>query len=275
MSALQLNNPNDYVLEATEITIAKHILTVTLDRPAKKNAINDSMSNEIIYALKYASQNDSVRVVVIQANGDTFCAGGDLKEWSGSAVKSESTVPKLGDVEDISLLIRNLNKPVICKIQGNVFAGALMIVTNSTHAFANDQAIFAAPEIKRGIWPFMVMGGLFRVMPKRQGLDFIMRGEPIDAKTAQQYGLINKAMPLDQLDEVTNKLAESFTRLPPNTMKMGLKAYNEQDHMAFNDALPYLREQLKVSLEGEDAKEGITAFFEKRQPKWSEEDDES
>ena len=164
---------------------------------------------------------------------------------------------------------------MICKIQGNVFAGALMIVTNSTHAFANDQAIFAAPEIKRGIWPFMVMGGLFRVMPKRQGLDFIMRGEPIDAKTAQQYGLINKAMPLDQLDEVTNKLAESFTRLPPNTMKMGLKAYNEQDHMAFNDALPYLREQLKVSLEGEDAKEGITAFFEKRQPKWSEEDDES
>jgi len=275
MSESQLMNPNDYVLDATDITFDKNILTLTLDRPAKKNAINDSMSNEIIYALKYASQNDSVRVVVIQANGDTFCAGGDLKGMSGGTLESQSTVPKLGDVEDISLLIRNLNKPVICKIQGNVFAGALMIVTNSTHAFANDQAIFAAPEIKRGIWPFMVMGGLFRVMPKRQGLDFIMRGEPIDAKTAQQYGLINKAMPLDQLDEVTNKLAESFTRLPPNTMKMGLKAYNEQDHMAFNDALPYLREQLKVSLEGEDAKEGITAFFEKRQPKWSEEDDES
>ena len=275
MSESQLMNPNDYVLDATDITFHKNILTLTLDRPAKKNAINDSMSNEIIYALKYASQNDSVRVVVIQANGDTFCAGGDLKGMSGGTLESQSTVPKLGDVEDISLLIRNLNKPVICKIQGNVFAGALMIVTNSTHAFANDQAIFAAPEIKRGIWPFMVMGGLFRVMPKRQGLDFIMRGEPIDAKTAQQYGLINKAMPLDQLDEVTNKLAESFTRLPPNTMKMGLKAYNEQDHMAFNDALPYLREQLKVSLEGEDAKEGITAFFEKRQPKWSEEDDES
>ena len=275
MSESQLNNPNDYVLDATDITVNKNILTLTLDRPEKKNAINDCMSNEIIYALKYANQNDSVRVVVIQANGDTVCAGADLKEMSGGATESQSTVPKLGDVEDISLLIRNLNKPVICKIQGNVFAGALMIVTNSTHAVANDQAIFAAPEIKRGIWPFMVMGGLFRVMPKRQGLDFIMRGEPIGAKKAQQFGLINEAIPLDQLDEVTNRLALSFTQLPPNTMKMGLKAYNEQDHMAFDDALPYLREQLKECLEGDDAKEGITAFFEKRQPNWIGDDDES
>ena len=275
MSESQLNKPNDYVLDATDITVNKNILTLTLDRPEKKNAINDCMSNEIIYALKYANQNDSVRVVVIQANGDTFCAGADLKEMSGGATESQSTVPKLGDVEDISLLIRNLNKPVICKIQGNVFAGALMIVTNSTHAVANDQAIFAAPEIKRGIWPFMVMGGLFRVMPKRQGLDFIMRGEPIDAKTAQQYGLINQAIPLDTLDEAINKLAQSFTQLPPNTMKMGLKAFNEQDHMAFDEALPYLREQLKECLKSEDAKEGITAFFEKRQPRWIGDDDES
>ena len=275
MSESQLNNPNDYVLDATDITVNKNILTLTLDRPEKKNAINDCMSNEIIYALKYANQNDSVSVVVIQANGDTFCAGADLKEMSGGATESQSTVPKLGDVEDISLLIRNLNKPVICKIQGNVFAGALMIVTNSTHAVANDQAIFAAPEIKRGIWPFMVMGGLFRVMPKRQGLDFIMRGEPIDAKTAQQYGLINQAIPLDTLDEAINKLAQSFTQLPPNTMKMGLKAFNEQDHMAFDEALPYLREQLKECLKSEDAKEGITAFFEKRQPRWIGDDDES
>ena len=275
MSESQLNNPNDYVLDATDITVNKNILTLTLDRPEKKNAINDCMSNETIYALKYANQNDSVRVVVIQANGDTFCAGADLKEMSGGATESQSTVPKLGDVEDISLLIRNLNKPVICKIQGNVFAGALMIVTNSTHAVANDQAIFAAPEIKRGIWPFMVMGGLFRVMPKRQGLDFIMRGEPIDAKTAQQYGLINQAIPLDTLDEAINKLAQSFTQLPPNTMKMGLKAFNEQDHMAFDEALPYLREQLKECLKSEDAKEGITAFFEKRQPRWIGDDDES
>ena len=77
-----------------------------------------------------------------------------------------------GGTEEISLRIRSLNKPVICEIQGPVLAGALLMVTNSTHAIAVEEATFSAPEIKRGIWPFMVMAGLFRVMPKRQGLDF-------------------------------------------------------------------------------------------------------
>jgi enoyl-CoA hydratase/carnithine racemase len=275
MSTIELKTPEDYKLDATEISLSKHILTVTLNRSDKKNAINEAMANEIIYSLMFAAENDIVRVVVIQAKGDTFCAGGDLKGMSGNTVDNESTVPKLGDVEDISLLIRNLNKPVICKIQGNVFAGALMMITNSTHAIAADHAIFAAPEIKRGIWPFMVMGGLFRVMPKRQGLDFIMRGESINAATAEQYGLINKVVPSNELDKVTNNLAKEFTQLPPNTMKMGLKAYNKQDRMAFDEALPFLREQLKECLQSKDAKEGIAAFLEKRDPEWVGDDNES
>ncbi len=275
MSTIELKTPEDYTLDATEISLSKHILTVTLNRPDKKNAINEAMANEIIYSLMFAAENDIVRVVVIQAKGDTFCAGGDLKGMLGNTVDNESTVPKLGDVEDISLLIRNLNKPVICKIQGNVFAGALMMITNSTHAIAADHAIFAAPEIKRGIWPFMVMGGLFRVMPKRQGLDFIMRGESINAATAEQYGLINKVVPSNELDKVTNNLAKEFTQLPPNTMKMGLKAYNKQDRMAFDEALPFLREQLKECLQSKDAKEGIAAFLEKRDPEWVGDDNES
>ena len=101
----KLKDPKDYKLDATQIEIKKHILTITLNRPEKKNAINDAMSNEIIYALKYASENDVVRVVIIQANGDTFCAGGDLKGMSGATVDNESSVPKLGDVEDISLSV--------------------------------------------------------------------------------------------------------------------------------------------------------------------------
>ena len=275
MTTIGLKSPEDYKLDATQISLSKHILTVTLNRPEKKNAINEAMANEIIYSLMFAAENDFVRVVVIQAKGDTFCAGGDLKGMSGNTVDNESTVPKLGDVEDISLLIRNLNKPVICKIQGNVFAGALMMITNSTHAIAADHAIFAAPEIKRGIWPFMVMGGLFRVMSKRQGLDFIMRGKSINAATAEQYGLINKAVPSNELDKVTNNLAKEFTQLPPNTMKMGLKAYNKQDRMAFDEALPFLREQLKECLQSKDAKEGIAAFLEKRDPEWVGDDNES
>ena len=262
------------VFEATEINLDGHILSITLNRPEKRNAINTVMGNEIAYALSYASQESNVRVVIIQAKGDVFCAGGDLGGMLGKEQKTTSTVPTLGDTSDISLLIRNLCKPLICKIQGSVYAGALLMICNSSHAIAADHVKFATPEIKRGIWPFMVMAGLFRVMPKRQGLDFIMRGEAIDALTAEKYGLITQAVAKDELDEIVNKLANDFANLPPNTMKMGLEAYNRQDDMAFDDALPYLQEQLKKCLGAEDAKEGIAAFFEKREPKWKSRKDD-
>ena len=256
------------VFEATEINLDGHILSITLNRPEKRNAINTVMGNEIAYALSYAAQESNVRVVIIQAKGEVFCAGGDLASMSGQVEETVSTVPKTGGFDSISLLIRNINKPVICKIQGSVYAGALLMVSNATHAIAVNDAKFAAPEIKRGIWPFMVMAGLFRVMPKRQGLDFIMRGEAIDAMTAEKYGLITRAVAKEELDQTVNKLATDFANLPPNTMKMGLEAYNRQDAMAFDDALPYLKEQLAKCLQAEDAKEGIAAFFEKREPKW-------
>ena len=263
------------VFEATEIKIHGHVLSITLNRPEKRNAINTVMGNEIAYALSYALQEKNIRVVIIQAKGEVFCAGGDLASMSGKVEETTSTVPKTGGFDSISLLIRNLNKPVICKIQGSVYAGALLMVSNATHAVAVDDAKFAAPEIKRGIWPFMVMAGLFRVMPKRQGLDFIMRGEAIDAMTAEKYGLITQAVPKDELDQTVHKLANDFANLPPNTMKMGLEAYNRQDSMAFDEALPYLNEQLTKCLEAEDAKEGIAAFFEKREPKWKSGKDKS
>jgi len=271
----QIMSPDNYVFETALVKQTGYVLTITLNRPEKKNAINDVMSNEIIYALTYAKQSDKIRVIKIQANGDVFCAGGDLKNMWSKKDDSISSVPKLGDVEDISLLIRNLNKPVVCKIQGNVLAGALMIVCNATHAIAASNVTFAAPEIKRGIWPFMVMAGLFRVMPKRQGLDFIMRGESIDAEAAEKYGLINHHVPLSELDNTVDLLISSLVKLPPNTMKMGLSAYNKQDQMSFDEALPYLREQIKLCIDSEDAKEGIQAFIDKRQPSWMEDEDES
>ena len=161
------------------LDIKNNIMTITLNRPEKKNALNNVMMNELNYALAYAKQESSIRVVVIAAEGNIFCAGADL-----TRAKSESNVPKLKSNDDISLSLRHLYKPVICKIQGSVYAGALLIVSNSTHAIAVKEAEFSAPEIHRGLWPFMVMAGLFRVMPKRAGLDFIMRGQPIDVSKA-------------------------------------------------------------------------------------------
>ena len=248
---------------ATEINIKNNIMEITLNRPEKKNALNSVMMNEINYALAYAKQEDTIRVVVFAAKGDIFCAGADL-----SKPKSESNVPKLENADDISLSLRHLFKPVISKIQGSVLAGALLIVCNSTHAIAVKEATFSAPEIHRGLWPFMVMAGLFRVMPKRAGLDFIMRGKPIDSKKAEEWGLINECVKKEELNEKVDKLAIELASLAPETMKFGLEAYEKQDSKSFDDALPYLKEQIAKCFEGKDAKEGIAAFLEKRKPNW-------
>ena len=260
MDKLSLDGLN---FETICLEVDRKILTITLNRPEKKNAMNNVMMDELNYALTYAKQEDAIRVVVIAANGDIFCAGADL-----SRSESVSNVPKLPNADDISLSLRHRYKPVICKIQGSVLAGALLIVTNSTHAIAVKDATFSAPEIHRGLWPFMVMAGLFRVMPKRAGLDFIMRGQPIDASKAKKWGLINEHVDKTNLDKRVQALATELASLAPETMKFGLEAYEKQDSQDFNDALPYLKEQIAKCFEGRDAKEGIAAFLEKRKPNW-------
>lgn len=256
------------VFETVELDVSDHILTIRLNRPERKNAINATMAAEIIYALDYAKQERGVRVVVLAANGDVFCAGGDLASMVGQAQESKSTVPVRGGQDDIALRFRHLNKPSIACVHGNLYAGALLFLCNVTHAIAAEGVKFSAPEIKRGIWPFMVMGGLFRVMPQRAALDFIMRGNAISTAQAEKWGLINEAVPAEALAEHVANLARELANLAPGSMSLGLAAFVQQDAMAFDDALPYLREQLNACLHSADAKEGITAFFEKREPKW-------
>ncbi|MFL2780270.1 MAG: enoyl-CoA hydratase/isomerase family protein [Gammaproteobacteria bacterium] len=256
---------NGLIFNATKIDEVNNVLSITLNRPEKKNALNNVMMNEICYALAYAKQERSIRVVVIAAEGDIFCAGADLRRE-----ESESNVPKLEGADDISLMLRHLYKPVICKIQGSVLAGALLMVTNSTHAVAVQEAKFSAPEILRGLWPqgWVEWAGLFRVMPKRAGLDFVMRGQPIDAKQAKEWGLINEFVRAEELDDYVNKLSEELASLAPGTMSFGLEAYEKQDALAFDEALPFLQKQIAKTFEGPDAKEGIAAFLEKRKPNW-------
>lgn len=256
------------VFECVIVTVSDHIMTITLNRPEKKNSISPTLGTELNYALRVAEQQRDIRVVVLAANGDTFCAGGDLGSMRGDAQQSISTVPKIEDGRELASLLRDICKPIIVKAQGPVLAGGLLIVCNATHVIAADHIFFSAPEIKRGIWPYMVMAGLFRVMPQRVGLDFIMRGYRMDAKTAQQHGLATEVVPAAQLDSRVAELAQELAELSPATMRLGLEAFYRQELMAFDDAIPYLKEMLDKTLKTEDAKEGITAFLEKRKPVW-------
>lgn len=257
-----------YSWEAVEWLYDDHILTLTLNRPERKNAINPTMANELLYGLQVAESTPDIRVVVIAARGDIFCAGGDLNAMRGGGSESRSTVPESGQLQDISLRLRSVRKPVIAKIQGNVMAGALMLTCNATHAIAADHVSFSAPEIKRGLWPYMVMAGLFRVMPRRAALDFIMRGYSLPATRALELGLATQLVATAELDDTVGKLAGELAALSPATMRLGLEAYYHQDTLEFEQAIPYLMEMLARTLGTEDAREGIAAFLEKRPPVW-------
>ena len=167
--------------QATKLNIANNVLTLTLNRPEKKNALNNVMMNEINYALAYKTR-EKYQGSYHRCRRRRFCAGADLNRK-----QEESNVPRIEGSDDISMSIRHLYKPVICKFRVLSMPALILMVTNCTHAIAVENAKFSAPEILRGVWPHMVMAGLFRVMPKRAGLDFCMRGQAIDAKKAEEW----------------------------------------------------------------------------------------
>ena len=136
-------------------------------------------------------------------------------------------------------------------------------------AIACESAILGTPEIKRGLFPMMIMAVLRRVVPTRDLLKLILLGEKITATKAKEIGLLTEVVPDAELDARVTELAGQLAKQSPNAMQMGLHAFNEQRKMSVEEALPYLREQLYAVLNSEDAKEGLAAFFEKREPQWT------
>ncbi len=256
--------------EALDLSLSSYVLTITLNRPDKRNAMNQTMVNELIYAFRYAKAEKDVRVVVLAANGPVFCAGGDLKGMKGEAgAVVRSSVPQLGESDDMVMALYTLDKPVVARVQGPVLAGGLLFICNVSHVIACQDVFFSAPEIHRGLWPFQVMAGLFRVMSHRNGLDFIMRGQKLGAAEAYQQGLVGELVAAEtDLSLRVDTLASELAALAPSAMRQGLAASRALAQMSFDEALPYLKSELAACLQGPDAKEGITAFFEKRKPVW-------
>ncbi|MBL4606587.1 MAG: enoyl-CoA hydratase/isomerase family protein [Pseudomonadales bacterium] len=252
----------------TRVEYRAHTLTITLNRPEKRHAIDRIMANELVYCLDLARQNNEVRVVVIRSEGAVFCAGADLMDFSNKNFAPTTGIPYIGELNDLPIKMRAACKPIIVSVQGVAMAGSLLMICNATHVIASDEAKFSAPEVKRGLWPFMVMAGLMRVMPRRPALDFMMRAYPLDATSAEQQGLVTQVVQSDELALETDNLAAELAQVAPAAIRFGLEAFYQQESLDFDEAIPYLKEMLDKTLKTEDAKEGIAAFKEKRQPVW-------
>lgn len=246
-----------------------HLLTITLNRPEKKNALNPVMFNELAYALHHAHYCNDIWAVVIAANGDVFCAGADLKAFAGAGeAATTSTVPQANGEVVIGDVFSAVHKPCIAKVHAPVYAGGFLIICGCTHVIATSNTTFSLPEVKRGIFPFQVMQSMLQIMPPRAVLDFCMRARTVDAAEAQKLGLVSKTVEAGELDAAVQSLVEELFQYSPSAIRLGLEAYDNLKRVEAADAHSYLKQMLGEALQTEDAVEGLQAFAQKRKPVW-------
>lgn len=248
-----------------------HLLTITLNRPEKKNAMNQVFMRELAFALAYARGNNDIWAVAIKANGDIFSAGADLKAFAGiNTDDKQSTVPDKDEQVKLGDEFATLYKPCIAFVHAPVYAGGFMILGGCTHVLATLNATFALPEVKRGLWPFQVMESLMQIVPTRKLLDLCMRGNKINTNTAYDLGIVTQIVENEkELEEKGNALIAEIKENSPTAIRSGLKAFYELQTHQKNQRHQYLFKQLQELINSEDAKEGLMAFAQKRKPKWT------
>lgn len=241
--------------------------TITLSYPERRNAIGPRMSNELLWALEDARESAEVRVVVLTGEGKAFCAGGDFAEMTAGA--AESKLAHKGDYADLLLALARSDKPVVARVNGHAMGGGLGLVAASTFAVASTEAKLGTPEIDVGLFPMMIMAVLARHVPRRRLVQMMLLGEKLDAEEAARLGLVNQAVSPESLDAEVKKLTDAVASKSPSTVRLGLRAFAAQDELDLETALPMLRDRLAECLATDDAREGLTAFLQKRAPQWT------
>lgn len=240
---------------------------LTLNRPKKRNALSLALMQEMQQKLELIAEDKEIKVVVIQGNGPCFCAGHDLKELLGEY--DESYYHKIfSTCADMMQRISTVPQPVIAMVQGVATAAGCQVVASCDLAIAEEQAVFATPGVKIGLFCCTPMVPLSRVIGPRQALDMLLTGRDVSANEAKDFGLINKIVSFDQLIEKTKKWALEIAEFSSFTVQFGKKSFYDQIDLDRKDAYEYTVSAIVKNCMHEDAQEGISALLEKREPEW-------
>lgn len=245
------------------------VATITLDDPGTRNALSTELLDELIAAFAAARDDDGVRVVVLASGHErTFSSGANL---GGFGADTPLVDKHEASARFVSLfqLIGQLGKPSIVKAGGHVLAGALGIALACDLIVASESASFGTPEINVGAFPFMIMAVIYRNVGRKKTNELLLLGERIGAVEAERIGIVNKVVPDDQLDGAVAEWAGTLAAKSPVIMRLGKDAMYRQQDMALVEALDFLRSQLTIAQSTQDIVEGVTAFFEKREPQWT------
>ena len=253
----------------------QHLLTntdgqigiVTLNRPERRNALSLGLMTELISALDELAAEKSIRVIILAASGKVFSSGHDLSELVGRTVNDYR---RLFDVcTELMTKIQSIAQPVIAQVQGVATAAGCQLVATCDLAIASDQAAFATPGVKIGLFCTTPMVALSRAVGRKRALEMLLTGKLVDAATAVEWGLVNRAVPAVELESATRELACQIAQASSFTVGLGKQAYYAQIDLDQLKAYAYAKEVMTLNSLAHDAQEGMSAFLEKRVACWS------
>ncbi len=239
---------------------------ITLNRPEKRNALSLSLMAEMMDLLGSIKKNREVRAVILKAEGSVFSAGHDLSEMlEGDIVSYRATFDACTEMMEA---IRGLPQPVIAQVQGMATAAGCQLVATCDLAVAATEARFATPGVRIGLFCHTPQVPLSRAIGRKKALEMLFTGRPISAEEAERNGLVNKVVPLERLAEETLNFARHIIQASPLTLALGKQSFYAQIEREEKQAYDYAKEVMALNAMTDDAREGISAFLQKRTPKW-------
>ena len=243
------------------------IKSITLNDPKTYNSLSFKTLNELSKLLKKFDADSKTRVIIIDGNGKGFSAGHNLIEVK--SLKNKSKYLKLFNLcSKVMIQIVEGRKPVIAKVHGAAFAAGCQLAASCDLAYSTNDAIFATPGVNIGLFCSTPMVAVSRKINRKQMMKMLLTGEPIKANFAKQIGLINDHFTKNKLNKEILNIAKKISSKSNLTIKIGKRAFYKQLEMPLNKAYKYTSEMMTLNMMAMDAKEGISAFLEKRSPKW-------
>jgi enoyl-CoA hydratase/carnithine racemase len=249
------------------VEIESGIARLTLNRPEKRNALSRELLSELENALRAHAEDANIRVIVLAANGPVFCSGHDLGEMVGV---SETAYRELFALcARVMHGLRRLPQPVIARVHGMATAAGCQLAAACDLVVASDNATFATPGVKIGLFCTTPMVPLVRAVPAKVALEMLLTGRPITAQRAMEIGLVNRVVPTAELDTAVRDYADAILASSPLTVRLGKAAFYEQlaldEATAYDHAVPVMVDNAIRA----DAQEGMCAFLQKRRPRWT------
>ena len=255
-----------YVFKSILVERDAPVLTITMNRPEKRNALSSEMMRELRDALRNLSADPEVRAIVLAANGPAFSAGHDLRELVDGDINRYRAVFDL--CTELMETIQQIPQPVIASVQNIATAAGCQLVATCDLAVAAEEATFGTPGVKIGLFCTTPMVALSRAIGRKRALQMLMTGRLISAETAADWGLINTVVPADELASATRDLALAIANASPLTVALGKQAFYTQIDLDQPKAYAYAKEVMSMNAMAADAQEGMCAFLDKRQPAW-------